>query len=1002
MKFQKSIIATLVLSASSAVMAQEPQIEEVVVTGIRASLQSAIEEKRNATNLVEVIQAVDIGKLPDQNLAEVLENITGVQITRTAGVGTGVQIRGTNDNRTEINGVSTTGSGTSLTGNGSFGSRSGNFEDISSAIISSVEITKAAEAKTIEGSVGGTINLKTIRPLDIKDRVASIRIQGEDSSLADDVSPRFSGAWGDNWETSFGSFGVVLSGSYTEQNASSFRPRVDRDNSVLSDSGSASAQDFNFLGIQFLVQENENFEFETQNFAGTFEWAPNDNVKLYFDAILTDQERTQDSYRIQASGISGLLGTAIPSEFETVNFGSLPGSSGSQDLGSIQAAVRGVIPIDGDGSDGNLRFSSDTGARVTETEIFRFGGDWQINDRLSSRIEVSTTSSDTASPNFSTTLNFINPNSPLDAAQLLANHQLNALNGNEDLFDSNENGTPFEFDLTGGSLAFGLPQGDATSPTSAQLLDPANVVLRDVNQSANEAETGEDAFRVDFTYDLDTSGDATLDFGYRRSRATAIRNQFTSNVGLREFADSPTGDLFADLLVAGPSNFDSADGRDLFIQDFLLINPDLAFSDPNGVLATLNDAIVANNLITGSDRGPLNSPTSQSGAFFDIEEETDAFYIQSNFESGIFRGNIGLRYISTDVTSSANSNLNGVVTPNSVNSSYDFLLPRMNLTINLAEDFVVRTGWGSDIQRPPFDALSSSVVFQTSPNQSVNLGNPGLNPEEVDSFDLSAEWYFAPGSFASIGVFNKRRTGVFFASSESPVEDPITGFRDLTDPCEGGGVFNPIADVNVFGPNGVGVCVPSAQTINGEGETTQRGLELAVQYDLQDFESELGWASGFGILANYTLQEFSGGDSFQDASSRASTIFANTSTGATDVDFRFPLLDFSENSYNITLFYEKYGVSARARYTWREAHRTADTAAGASANSTFGFPTVTEDRGQLNASINYAVTEKLGIGLEAVNLTESDIEQSCVNEGGLFCFQGLPDRRVTFGLNYNF
>ena len=79
--------------------------EEVVVTGIRSALASAVAQKRSSDNLIEVIVAEDIGKLPDQNLAEVLENITGVQITRTAGVGTGVQIRGTNSNRVEINGV---------------------------------------------------------------------------------------------------------------------------------------------------------------------------------------------------------------------------------------------------------------------------------------------------------------------------------------------------------------------------------------------------------------------------------------------------------------------------------------------------------------------------------------------------------------------------------------------------------------------------------------------------------------------------------------------------------------------------------------------------------------------------------------------------------------------------------------------------------------------------------------------------------------------------------
>ena len=211
-KFKKNNLKTTLLASSafaimsafSAASAQETvntdQADDeltqdtVIVTGIRSSLESALNEKRNADSLTEVIQAVDIGKLPDQNLAEVLENITGVQITRTAGIGTGVQIRGTSANRTEINGVSTVGSGSGRTGI--------NFEDVSAAIIASLEVIKAPQANTIEGSVGGTVNLRTIRPLDLKDTLASVRVQGEHSNLSDSVSPRFSGTLGDNWDTS--------------------------------------------------------------------------------------------------------------------------------------------------------------------------------------------------------------------------------------------------------------------------------------------------------------------------------------------------------------------------------------------------------------------------------------------------------------------------------------------------------------------------------------------------------------------------------------------------------------------------------------------------------------------------------------------------------------------------------------------------------------------------------------------------------------------------------
>jgi iron complex outermembrane receptor protein len=522
MKNRYSMITMLTLAATalpfvSAAHAQEQVLEEVTVTGIRGSLASALEEKRSSNNLVEIIESEDVGKLPDQNLAEVLENVTGIQITRTAGVGTGVQIRGTNANRTEINGVSTVGSGSGRSGI--------NFEDVSAAIIAAVEVTKAPDAKTIEGSVGGTINLRTIRPLDLEERVATIRVQAEDSSLSTDgATPRVSGTYGNNWTTDSGDFGVVISAGFSEQDVTAFRPRTDRDNFVAAGTGNDPASG-GFLPIQFFVQDYDNYEYDTNNFAGTFEWSPNESLKFDFNAVMNDQERRQESSRIQASGISGNRNIYTPSAFETVNFGSVDSSNGTIDLGSVQAAVQGIIPIDADGSDGNLRFSGDTNSRLTESEIFSLGADWN-RGALSGRVEVSSSKSDSSTPSFNTTLNFINPNSPLDYDALLANRQANIANagvdGYSNAYDSNENGTPFAYDLTGGSLTFGVAQDAANGPTSAMLLDPANIVLRDVQQGQNVAENSENAFRTDFTYDLDWNGVTSVDFGFRHNKTSSL------------------------------------------------------------------------------------------------------------------------------------------------------------------------------------------------------------------------------------------------------------------------------------------------------------------------------------------------------------------------------------------------------------------------------------------------------------------------------------------------
>ncbi len=959
--------------------------DAIVVTGIRSSLQSALIEKRNADSLVEIIQAEDIGKLPDQNLAEVLENIPGVQITRRAGIGSGVQIRGTNDNRTEINGVGTVGSGT---GRGGI-----NFEDVNAAIISSVEVTKAPTAQTIEGSVGGTINLRTIRPLDLREPLINLRVQGEYSELSDSYSPRVAVSLGNVWETGMGDIGIVLAGSYTEQEATSFRPRVDRDTlipqgSVVTSAG-APGPDFDFIGIQFLNQELENFEYETINFAGTLEWQPSPNVRVYFDTIYNDQERRQDSSRIQASGVSSVRFVNVPDSFETIDYGSLDGVN----FGSIQAALTGVIEpnLATDDDDPNLRFSSDTGARITDSQVYILGTEFETG-RLSTRIEASRTTSNTVNPNLSTTLNFINPNTPLDGLDA---------NGNPTNNTSNDNAVPFRYDLSGGSLAFGINFNSPVAPTIQQLLDPNNVVLDAVTVGRDTTENSENAARLDFSLDIeDLVGFITsVDAGYRYSDRSSTFSDIGTSRGFGRLFDSPNGSLFSELLVPGPDNFGDADGRDLFFGNFLLVDPNRSFNDPEGTFD-----IIQNAFLQTPNGVVIAEPSEAADAFFDIEEITHSVYGQVNFQAGILRGNVGARWVSTEINSLGNTIFpDGTIDSVTTRGNYTEFLPRVNVIADLTDDIVLRASFGEDINRPDFNALSSSVVFGTSATAPVRVGNPNLEPEKVRSYDASLSWYFAPAAVLSVGGFYKDRSNVFVTElNEAPVD--ANGFKDITPPCEGGGIFNPVADQNVFVPGiaSNGICVDLLTQTNDTAETTQKGIEVAFQYDLSGFEDTLGFASGFGFIANYTYQEFSGGEGVNTSSSRGTDILESSSGLTGPFTAVQGLLDFSENAYNVTLFYEKYGLSARARYTWRDAFRTLDTAGGASLGSTLGFPTVTGARGQLNASINYDITDNINIGVEGVNLLKDDIEQFCVNDDAQFCFQGLPDRRLVAGVTVSF
>lgn len=967
--------------------ADDTAVEEIVVSGIRASLQSALVQKRNADNLVEVIQAEDIGKLPDQNLAEVLENVTGVQITREAGVGRGVQIRGTDANRVEINGVSTVGSGSGRSGI--------SFDDLAASMISSVEVVKVPDARTIEGSVGGTINLRTIRPLDLSAPLFAFRAQGENSDLSKTTTPRLSGTVGKRWDTSIGQIGLVGSFSYAEQDVVAFRPRVDRDAVVTPTSGRASAEAFPFLRIQFFNQDLDNFEYETKNFAGSAEWKPTDNLKLYFDATLNDQQRAEQSSTVQISTVSdnGVVDNTRNTAFETVKLGTAQGPNGDIDLGSVQAAVAGIILPRANGILAPyLRTTSDTGSRLTKSRVFSTGGEWK-GERLTIEAQAALSTSDSTLPSFNTTLEFVNPNSPAPTAGVTL-----------------ANGVPIEFDLRDGTLQFGIAQGQASTPTAAMLLNPANYRLQQVAQGRSLRENEEKALRFDVSYD--TKGVlpfiSSIKAGLRWNETSAMNDNVTGTTNFTNVTSSfyrPNGGLFSDLMIAGPNNFNDADGRRLYFADFMIIDGAKAFKDPAATLAALNKAITASNAANGANIPQIGAPTSQASAYFKITEETNTAYFQANFETealGVpLRGNAGVRYVQTDLTSVGNTVATGGASTRAENeTSYKFWLPRFNLVAEPMDKVIVRAGVARDIRRPDFNTLSTSVTFATSENTAVARGNPALQPETVLSFDLSAEYYFAPSSLISLGVFHKVRDNLFASVTESPPDNAVGGVvnRSRDQACPGGGIYNPIAIINVNNParGQTGICVPLTSTFNVDGETTQTGIEAAFQYDLSQWEDRLGWASGFGFIGNFTYQKTGG----NVASYRTIGLTRNTTR---DLGFttlpqdRVELENLSRYAYNATLFYERGALSARMRYTWRSHFINTE-----AFTSAFDVPRISGDRGQLNASVNYDITNWATLGIEGINLTRQDANEYCINDKALLCYNGLTDRRVVVGLSVKF
>jgi iron complex outermembrane receptor protein len=729
----------------------------------------------------------------------------------------------------------------------------------------------------------------------------------------------------------------VISGSYTESDNSAFRPRLDRDNLTTCSNGSttcdnAPAGTTHFLGVQFLNQVQVNQEYETTNIAGSFEYAPNDDVKFYFDAVLNDQERRQESSRVQFSNVSQLNGQSDGddglwstfTDFETYDLGDLAGRDGNQDLGSIVAVTGGTFSPQQGNADGGrgapfMRVSMDSGARTTDTQLFRLGSEFTVNDDLSGSVEVSTTKSETVNPNLSLTLNFINPNS------------LTAPSGSD---FRDENGTPVIFDLSDG-IAFGINFDDQYAPTQEQLLDPANYVMDSGGTySANERENKEDTFRTDFTYYVDDIEAITsIDFGYRYNKRTSLRDNISASAGgTSGLSNSLRGNFVADLLTEIPDNFGDGTGKELFVNGVLQFDPEAAVNAEEFV-AAINAGITT----AGISQSPIstNLASSQS-AYFDIEEVSNALYAQVNFEYGIFRGNAGLRYVKTDFDSVSfendyvDANTTNLVQVNG-SSSNSFVLPRISIVADLHDDVLLRASYSEDINRPDFEHMTAA---RTMPNRGgVNdvsrVGNADLEPEEIESFDISLEWYFAPASIVSVGYFEKTRSNLFGQTIEQPGD--INGLREQQDifnrdgpdvggsddgaPCLLGGVFSEDTDAGIFrntdlanrgSDNGRGVCVGNATRFNASGETKQSGFEFSFQYSLAEFEEDLGWASGFGVIANYTIQDADVNTGFIDiGETRAQAIYeAQGFDRVTNPVSReaASLLNLSEDAYNFTVF----------------------------------------------------------------------------------------------------
>ncbi len=987
-KLSAQILSMSVLALSSTAYAQIASdmdaIEEIEVTGIRASLEAAADIKRNDDRIVDAIVAEDIGKLPDNNIAEALQRITGVSINSDFGVGEKVSIRGMEENRVELNGRSTLGD-----------DRDGiSLDDFPSSFLKSVEVIKTPTADMIEGALGGVVSMETIRPLDLSDPLISVSIDTEQADKTENVAPMFNAAYGNNWDLGdAGTFGAILNVSYQDRELR----RDQMFNRVRLYDEDVNGLTANTPSGRFAVREQNTVEQKVENrertaFNASFQWSPaSEQGRFYLDINATERSGSQEANSILDVGGS-----------RTYNANTTQDSNGQVENYALTGAF--VIP------------KTWSEFRETESSSNAFGGEWDFTDKLRVSGEIAVASSESFNPATEFNLRPINhTNWNTWADQYVPG--VSSFNSDRGAF-----GLRHTVDAVMTQSGDSVPSVVYSDPGA--LTNPENLAVRAFYHDLETTKNDETAVRFDVEYDEPISGlsfvkslkagvrstENDYRFNLSRYRADnlyryAVTGEGTSDeaphaVWIDQFEAMFPGSI---TTVTHPNSFDqSGNSGQNDLLTYSVYNPS-HLADAENTFQQLQQAFAGTNFATsGSLRDNM---AVQEGSFRDITEETSALYLQSHLDFGSLRAVVGARYVETDIESTVY--VDGDLVTGS--HSYDDVLPSLNVTYDLSEDTMVRFAAAKVMRRADYSELSPAFEVENS-LYDAERGAIDLDPFRATQFDLSVEHYFENGA-VSVAYFYKDiesfldnnntcvadsvSTGqnvtewenicqLTTAGVDNPniVTSTLSDFAGAADPDQAG--FDYLAGLRDSGLTGLN----TNQVVNGQnGEVS--GIELGVQYS---FTSLPGAWSGLGINANYTYAD------------------SENPNGNT-------LTNISENTLNAQVYWEYEDFQVRIAYNYRdrfldteEETRVANVGAlGLNSNtndtSSSSFdPTAgnsyIEDRGQLDLSASWDVSDNITLVANVTNALGEPVVYS--TELGSNWKYSESDRRMTLGVRANF
>lgn len=675
-------------------------VEEVVVTGSYAqSLKNALNVKRESTGIVDSVFAEDVGKFPDQNLAESLGRIPGVAIEQDDGEGRSVTVRGLGDAYTmvTVNGMPAqslaAGSGGVRT------SRAFDFNVFASELFSRLDVYKSTSGELEDGSLGATVGLRTARPFDYEEFAAAANVEAGYYDGSGAVKPRVSGL------VSFSNdvVGFLASVAYSEKEAPLTGAESGRWNQqsgsnrficTTANCGTDAALVRSTWHPRIARYADKTNDQDRLGLTASFQWQIADETLLSIDGLYSKVDVVRDEPFMEAISLARNDAT-----------------------GMRQMSVLDYVVDD------NYTLVA---AEVTDAD-FRseaFRADWS-SEFTQLSLDLKHEFSDSFRMNVLAGMT----ESVLDNREVTVIYEHFSSNDTRDYITYADASDTISWDYS-----------NMKSPVlnySFDTSNPANWEFSEYRDRVYDATSDTGMARVDFAYDLAEGytakfGATQKSYGYEITESRADRTFAQADVANGGAKDGNACGITA-AVVADDGNVQTAGGKTFFYPDF--------------------------NRRTEFQNSGCWAYAPQAGNTRDVEEDVFGYFAQLDIDTEVFgnrlRGNIGVREAETDLRAEGITVVDGVVTPVVVKHSYSDTLPSVTLAYNLTEDLVIRGAAAKVLARPELTDLNPGGSITIFGDPKVSYGNPLIEPFRANSFDLGLEWYYSDDALAGVTLFQK-------------------------------------------------------------------------------------------------------------------------------------------------------------------------------------------------------------------------------------------------------